>query len=49
MIKKIEKESCQVGIWQKYYTNGMTRDSIKNIGDDWKEIRRNGREKKRKD
>jgi len=32
-IKKTEKENCQIVIWQRYYTNEMTRDSTKNIGD----------------
>jgi len=34
MIKKIRRENCQVGIWQKYYMAGITRDLTKNIGDD---------------
>jgi len=33
MVKKIGKENCQVGIQQKCYMGGMTRDLIKNIGD----------------
>ena len=49
MTKKIRRENCQVGIWQKCYTDRTTRGLMKNIGDNWKEIGGNGREKKRED
>ena len=43
MTKKIRRENCQVGIWQKCYTDRTTR------GLNWKEIGGNGREKERED
>jgi len=45
MIKKIRRENCWVGIQQRYCMAGMTRDLMKNIGKDWKEIGENRREK----
>jgi len=37
------------GIWQKYCIDGITRNLMKNIRDNWKEIGENEREKERKD
>jgi len=48
MGKKIEEEVYRVGIQQKYYMDRMTRGSMKNIGDSWREIGKNRRERKRK-
>jgi len=37
-------ENYQRGIWQRYYMDGMIGDLIRNIGDNWKEIRNTGKE-----
>jgi len=45
--KKIEEESCRVGIRQRYYMGGTIKGSMKNIGDDWRRIGTNGRKRKK--
>ena len=49
ITKKIGKKSYQVGIQQRYYMDGTTRDLTRSIGDNWKGIERNKRERKKKD
>jgi len=49
IVRKIEKENYWIGTQQRCYTDGTARGSIKNIGDNWKEIGTKGREKERKE
>jgi len=46
--KKTEKESYQIDIQQRCYMDRMTKGSTKNIGDSWRGIGTNGKEKERK-
>jgi len=48
-IKKKGRENYRINIWQRCYTDGTTRDSTKNIGDNWEEIGENRREKEKEE